>query len=164
MKYFSKPAGIGALFIFIVIWLVVGTVMGAQGGGAPSSQAIAVSPKSLWVLGFLFGYFLIYTVRHGSKTQDVFKGFLGLSGAIGGAAGLTFVLKESTTQAEGLVAYATGTIYGFLAYVLIAFFLACLYSASFTYTKDQPTTGWALLAETLGKVLLGEDLRPPPSK
>lgn len=162
MKHFSKPAGIGALFI--LIWVVTSVAMGAQGGASPPPQAMAVSPESLWVLGFLFGYFLIYSVRHGSKTQDVFKGFLGLSGAIGGAAGLTFILKESTAQAEGLVAYATGTIYGFLTYIAIAFILALIYSGEYNYTPNQPATGAALFAEILGKVLLGEDFRPPPSK
>jgi hypothetical protein len=161
MKPFSKPLSIALLLFFI--WLV-STVFAGEGSGAQQPQKIPVDPEHLSVVGFIFGYFLTYSIRHGSKTQDVFKGFLGLTGAIGGTAGLVYVFKDSNDAAKALVSYGWGTAYGFGLYLLIALVLAVLYSWNYRYEKEKPATGWALGAETLGKILLGEDMRPPLSK
>jgi hypothetical protein len=138
--------------------------LAGESAGAVAAQKVPISPESVWIVGFIFGYFLTFSIRHGSKTQDVFKGFLGLSGAIGGTAGLVFAFKDSENAAAALVSYGWGTAYGFATYLTIAFILAIIYSGEFTYKKDEPATGAALFAEILGKVLLGEDLRPPLSK
>jgi hypothetical protein len=160
MRKVSKLTSLGAYF---VILFLSAAAIAADAPVSGKGQGIDVPPGGLWILGFILGYFLTYSIRHGSKTQDVFKGFLGLSGAIGGAAGLNFILT-GTAKADGLVSYAIGTFVGFLAYVLFALVIALTYSKTFKYEKDKPVHGWSLFAEVLGKVLLGEDLRPPLSK
>ena len=113
----------------------------------------------MW-LGFIFGYFLTYSIRYGSKTQDVFKSFLGAIGAGGGAA--TTLLVSEACRFPLLLNYGVGTIWGLLVFGLLSLVLSAIYSGNFD--PEKTPIGLALWAETMAKVLLGEDFRPPPIK
>lgn len=110
----------------------------------------------------LVGYYLAYSIRSGSKTQDVFKSLLGIGGlaAVPTAAASFNVLQNSIPALLG--AWGSGAIAGFVAYFVIAGILAIIYSRTYTYIKDTPPRGVPLFAEILGKVVLGEDFRPKP--
>lgn len=122
---------------------------------SPPPPPNSVPVEALKWLGFLFGYFLVYSIRSGNKTQDIFKSFLGILG-IGVSGGAALYVSTS-----GLTAYASGALFGSAVYLVLALGLISLYCSHYQYDKDKPVTGWALWAETLGKVLLGEDFRPP---
>src|SRR5260370_16353748 len=117
-------------------------------------------------LGLLTGYFLAYSIRSNSKTQDAFKGLIGILGLIGGAA-MIFLLRDFVLIRDGTAGYGLGAVIGFFAYVAISVVLSSVYSNRLhaaVVAGSEPVMGWALWAELLAKVLLGEDLRPPRSK
>jgi len=146
-----------------VLSLLGASALVAAGSAIAQSQTATCAGEAttgFQALGMLFGYFLTYSIRYGSKTQDVFKSFLGAIGAGGGAA--TTLLVSEACRFPLLVSYGIGTVYGFAAFFVIAFFLAWAYSV--TFDPDKVPTKAALFAETLAKVLLGEDFRPPPVK
>lgn len=135
-------------------------VAGSAFAQDPNASCAGQSTSGFTALGAIFGYFLTYSIRYGSKTQDVFKSFLGALGAGGGAA--TTLLVSEACRFPLLVSYGIGTVIGFVVFCALAVLLAWLYSANFE--ADKLPTGLALFAETLAKVLLGEDFRPPPVK
>lgn len=134
------------------------TAMAQSGGTSCTNQATA----GFTALGAAFGYFLTYSIRHGSKTQDVFKSFLGAIGITGGAA--TTLVVEEACRFPMLVNYGAGALMGFVAFAVLALVLVGIYSLNFESDQAKLPTKWALFAETLGKVLLGEDFRPGPNK
>jgi hypothetical protein len=127
-----------------------------------SAPAKEEASNGLRWLGFLAGYFLAYSIRSGTRTQDVFKSFLGLLGVGGGVAGVASVFTLEEVKAFGLGAFLEQTIWGAGWYVLFALILISLYSYKYkpNETPLKLPSDWALFAETLGKVLLGEDFRP----
>jgi hypothetical protein len=50
----------------------------------PTPDQISKTQTVFGALGFLFGFFLVYSITVGTKTQDVFKSFLGVAGLGGG--------------------------------------------------------------------------------
>ena len=145
------------------------TCMGGALGLAAAGSALAQTAGAactddagigFGALGAAFGYFLTYSIRHGSKTQDVFKSFFGALGVTGGAT--TTLLVPEACRFALLVSYGAGALLGFAAFALLALLLALVYSN--TYNPDQVPSGGALFAETLAKVMLGEDFRPPAKK
>ncbi len=148
------------LLVFGLIWVY------AQTASAQVKLTQKTSNESFYWLGFVFGYFLAYTIRHGSKTQDAFKGFLGVLGV--GTSGLSVkLLQDADSQTLALVEYTWGTIGGGLVYMVIALALVVIYAWRYNPGTPPPNqtaipVGLALFAETLGKVLLGEDFRPRP--
>jgi hypothetical protein len=103
--------------------------------------------------GLLFGFFLSYSIRSGSKTQDVFKSLTGVLGAGGGTA--TAALIGEPYRVTVLGAYTLGAIAGFVAYLLVALILVSVFAHAGNET-------WKRWAEVLGRVLLGEEFSPPP--
>ena len=117
--------------------------------------------KDFEYIAALIGYYLAYSIRSGSKTQDVFKSLLGIGGiaAVPTVAANFNVLQPYIPAL--LVIWGRGAICGFIAYFVIAAILAAIYSATFD-NRNLPPQGVPLFAEILGKVLLGEDFRPKP--
>lgn len=104
--------------------------------------------------GFLFGFFLSYSIRSGSKTQDVFKSVVGVLG-IGGGAGSAYFVSE-VYRVPPLAAYTLGAFVGFIVYVVFA---VCLVSV-FTFA----TGSFQEWAKIMGRVILGEDFTPTPPR
>jgi hypothetical protein len=130
----------------------------------PTPQQVGATQTFFGSLGFLFGFFLVYSITLGSKTQDVFKSFLGIAG-LGSGILETKVFPEGV-QLDGITAYGVGAVLGFGLYVLIAAVLCRVYAVY--YVRTDPTTvppesGWALFAAALARTVLGEELRPPAS-
>jgi hypothetical protein len=96
----------------------------------PNPQQIAQTRTVFGALGFLFGFFLTYSITVGTKAQDVFKSFLGIAG-LGSGILETWVFPEGV-QLDGLFAYGAGALWGFGVYVLIAAVLSAIYA----YTYD----------------------------
>jgi hypothetical protein len=103
--------------------------------------------------GLLFGFFLSYSIRSGSKTQDVFKSLTGVLGAGGGTA--TAALIGEPYRITALGAYTLGASAGFAIYVFAALVLVTVFAAAESAKKKK----WA---EVLGRVILGEEFSPPP--
>lgn len=77
-------------------------------------------------IGFLVGYFMMYSIRSGTKTQDAFKSFLGAGALAGGAYFETYKL----TSGAAITPIECGIVWGVAAYFLIAIALGALYSFS----------------------------------
>jgi hypothetical protein len=106
--------------------------------------------------GLLFGFFLSYSIRSGSKTQDVFKSLTGVLGAGGGTA--TAALIGEAYRITALGAYTLGAIAGFALYVLTALVLVTVFAGAAANNREN-LKKWA---EVLGRVILGEEFVPPP--
>lgn len=102
----------------------------------------------MFALSFMAGYFIMYSIRSGTKTQDAFKSFLGAGGLAGGAY-LTQALPARIDDLEGGLLWGAGT------YVLIAVAFGAIYSWS---SANSPTQAFSVV---IGRVLLGEDFRTP---
>jgi hypothetical protein len=93
--------------------------------------------SGFWVV---VGYFVMYSIRSGNKTQDVFKSISGISGLIGGG----FLMG-------GDGRFIGNVIYGCAAYISFAFIIALV---AVFLSSDK----WRRFLGFLSKVLLGEDL------
>jgi hypothetical protein len=142
----------------------------------PTQHEISATKTVFGALGFLFGFFLTYTITVGTKTQDVFKSFLGIAGLGGGVMETTIFSRG--LQLEGLRACGAGALVGFVVYAVIAAILCDIYAwkyegaaaaavpaqgAAAAPGPPLPEQGWALFASALARALLGEELRPPPA-
>lgn len=103
--------------------------------------------------GILFGYFFFYGIRHGTRTQETFKGFLGLLGVSGTATGLGWVLGDPRLVVLMLYPFAVGCLQGFGIYAAVAVILASIRASG---------GEWARWAEALSRTLLGEDWTEKP--
>ena len=100
--------------------------------------------KDFEYIAALVGYYLAYSIRSGSKTQDVFKSLLGIGGiAAVPAAAASFNVLQTYVPAL-LVTWGRGAICGFIAYFIIAAILAAIYSATFTKISSHTATGPAV--------------------
>ena len=106
----------------------------------PAEESISVVG-----IGFLVGYFIMYSIRSGTKTQEVFKSFFGLVGV----GGVGAAVVASGDVGAGL-SDAVG--YGIIAY----FGLTLLLTSVYTVAISQSRTNAALWARILGRTLLGE--------
>lgn len=120
---------------------------------APPPPPVLAPTETLKWLGFLFGYFLTYTIRSGKTTQDVFKSFLGILG-IGVSGGAALYVSPAS-----LATYTCGAVAGFAVYAGTAVALISVFSYN-SNADGKPSNNWALWAVSIGKVLLGEDFRP----
>lgn len=77
-------------------------------------------------IGFLVGYFMMYSIRSGTKTQDAFKSFLGAGALAGGAYFETYKLASGSA----ITPIECGILWGVLTYFIIAIVLGALYSFS----------------------------------
>ncbi|MFZ3018861.1 MAG: hypothetical protein WA056_10435 [Gallionella sp.] len=145
-------------------------------------------------IGFLVGYFMMYSIRSGTKTQDAFKSFLGVGalaggaffehltgvGNAGGGAGVAASASSASaaasqvTSAQTIADHAastaqlagveTGLLLGALAYFLISLVLGAVYSFSQRGDSNLPAAPVNVLSVVLGRILLGEDFRTPAPK
>lgn len=109
-------------------------------------------------IGFLVGYFVMYSIRSGTKTQDAFKSFLGVGGLAGGA----FLEQKIPSN---LASIEQALLWGAGIYFLISLTLSLFYSFS-NKADDKATppisaSDWNVLSVVLGRILLGEDFRTP---
>lgn len=88
---------------------------------------------------FVVGYFVMYSIRSGNKTQDVFKSISGISSLVGGG----FLLG-------GDISCIGSVIYGCAVYIILAIIVA--FGAVCSSDK------WRRFSCFLSKMLLGEDL------
>src|SRR5690242_19868961 len=109
-RYGAGRASLGWLLSSVGL-VASGSALAAQGATDSCSGA---ATAGFIAFGIVFGYFLTYSIRYGSKTQDVFKSFFGALGAGGGAA--TTLLVSEACRLPLLVAYGTGTIAGFVVF------------------------------------------------
>jgi hypothetical protein len=77
-------------------------------------------------IGFLVGYFMMYSIRSGTKTQDAFKSFLGAGALAGGA----YFENYKLTSGTAITPIECGILWGAGVYFLIAIVLGVLYSFS----------------------------------
>lgn len=122
-------------------------------------------------IGILAGYFLAYSINHGTKTQDVFKSLLGILGVGAGGSGALLIPKDAndaSAVSSALLSYGQGAVIGFLSYAALGVLLAALYSwsgkAAAGGAPAPEESCLTLFADILGRVLLGEDFRAPPPK
>lgn len=106
-------------------------------------------------IGFLIGYFVMYSIRSGSKTQDVFKSFLGAGGLAGGA--FLFPTLKDTTLLSSL---ESSVLWGAGVYTVVAIVLVVGYAWAKSDPIGKTQTGFLLM----GRILIGEDFSTPPSK
>ena len=115
---------------------------------------------SFFWIAVLVGYYLAYSIRSGSKTQDVFKSLLGIGGLASIPTAATS-FKLTADQLPGLLStWGVGAVSGFGSYFVLGLILSGLYSRF--YKQNQAIGGWALFAEIASKLMLGEDIRPKP--
>ncbi len=112
--------------------------------------------------GFLFGFFLTYSIRSGSRTQDAFKSFVGVLGSVGAGSGLAWLRQEQWV----VPAYGYGLFAGFVAYAAASVCLASIYGSAKAAEGATPAAGDARKAEAIaaaiiGRSLLGEEFDPP---
>ena len=133
-------------------------------------------------LGFLIGYFLMYSIRAGTKTQDAFKSFLGAGGLAGGAYS-AMVAKYTPPNFESSLLWGAG-IYFFIAFLLGLLYSNTIISQTSILNNNQssePTPNPPppkpvsdgpqttpnrvnTFAVIMGRMLLGEDFRTPAPK
>jgi hypothetical protein len=121
---------------------------------APSLKDVRRLKWGFAGFGLLFGFFLSYSIRSGSKTQDVFKSLTGVIGA-GGTTAAGFLFTSENIRILVLGAYTLGAIAGFVVYLLVALILVSV----FAHAGKEPWKKWA---EVQGRVMLGEEFSPPP--
>lgn len=94
------------------------------------------SLSGFWVV---VGYFVMYSIRSGNKTQDVFKSISGISGLVGGG----FLMG-------GNVGFIGSVIVGCFAYISFAVIVAYFV----VFRNDDK---WRRFFGLLSKMLLGEE-------
>lgn len=112
-------------------------------------------------IGFLVGYFVMYSIRSGTKTQDAFKSFLGAGGLAGG-----IFLEQKIPN--NLLNTGDAVLWGAGLYFLVSLCLSSLYSFSKKgddkSTPPLPASDLNLFSIVVGRILLGEDFRTPAPK
>ena len=128
-------------------------------------QQIDATQWGFGTIGFLFGFFLTYSITIGSKTQDLLKSTLGVASVGGGLLGTQALPPEA--QLPGVESYGLGAVIGFGVYFATALILSVIYAYGYegqSGNSPPPEKSWkALFAAAVARAVLGEDLRPLPA-
>ena len=103
-RIFSQSHRFSFILAFV---LIIGffLVDEAIGGDASNSSAFSsLQPTGVWWLGFLFGYFLVYSINVGSNAGDALKSLVGVLGI--GSGGLLALFPSPSGNVDAATTIA----------------------------------------------------------